>query len=231
MEWRKIAVSLFIILAVVILFLSVYLNLWTFHDVAPYIISGLVASIPTGLIYLLRPSMNIRKTKTSNYIEGTQEQKSVNPILKYGKIIIRNETRGGHGGEYFYSKYFLEIINTVPNTLAHECEAFIDLQNLDLRHINAFWDRNDSEIISIGHKELVKLFTISKFKDDKNHITIKLLFYRKTSYGYLSYIPKEWDSNMNKRLAVPIQSSDANFLSDEIFGKTLLEITQDAVEE
>jgi hypothetical protein len=137
MEWRKIVAGLFVVLAVVILFLGVYLNLWTFHHVAPYIVSGLVASIPAALIYLLRASPNIRKTEISNSIEDTQEQKNVTPILKYGKIIIRNETRKGHGGEYFYSKYFLEIINTVPNTLAHECEAFIDLQNLDLRHINA----------------------------------------------------------------------------------------------
>ncbi len=229
MDWRKIVAGLFIVLAIVILLLGVHSNLWTFHDVAPYIVSGLVGGIPTAVFFILRTSTIIRKT---NNIEATQEQKNVTPNLEYDRIILRTGNSKSHGGEYLYSSYFLEIINTIPNTLAHECETFIELQNTDIKHINAYWDKDNSEITSIGQKELVKLFTISKFKDENNNITTNLIFYKKTSDGYISDIPNEWDDNMNKKLVVQIQSSDAKYpFGDEIFKKTLLEITYETIDE
>ena len=77
MEWRKIVAVLFIPLAVVILFLGVYFNLWTFHDITLYIVSGLVGGIPLALVFISRP----------------QKQKNVTPVLNYGRIIIRKGTR------------------------------------------------------------------------------------------------------------------------------------------
>jgi hypothetical protein len=50
-------------------FFGVYLNLWTFHDISPYIVSALVASIPAAFLYVFRPSTGIGKTKSSNRIK------------------------------------------------------------------------------------------------------------------------------------------------------------------
>ena len=60
------------------------------------------------------------------------------------------------------------------------------------------WDENNSEIISIGHKELVKLFTLSKFKDENNNITTSLYFYKESFDDFLQvFRPTETLQTLN----------------------------------
>ena len=93
------------------------------------------------------------------------------PALTYGRIIIRNSIENQHGGTYRNSTFLLEVTNSTLNTLARNCHASINLQNnTDITDLVGIWNRNNYEAISIGHPELMKLFTVSIFTRRMNVI-------------------------------------------------------------
>jgi heme A synthase len=47
------------------------------------------------------------------------------PDLKYGRPIVRKSTHRAHGGIYNTLEYFIEVVNTTPNTLAQNCEVLL----------------------------------------------------------------------------------------------------------
>jgi len=156
------------------------------------------------------------------------------PSLIYGRIIIRHRTENQHNGTYHNSEYLLEVVNSTPNTVARNCEAVFDLHNnTEISSFVGLWNRNTSPTISIGHPELLKLFTVSLFYIGNRRVDTKLHFYvRSNVEGALDYFDIPYGENMNRELRVLLQSTNANYPSAaDAFNRTIQNIIDNAVEE
>jgi hypothetical protein len=152
------------------------------------------------------------------------------PSLKYGRIIVRHlAPRNEHGGTYHDSLYLLEVINSTPNTVAKNCEATLDLRNNT--EIVGLWNKNDSPRISIGHPELLRLFSVLVFKSHEPDETT-LHFFRLDIEGFLDTFEIPYLENLNEELRVLIQSEDTNYpTATDVFGRTIQFIMNNAVED
>jgi hypothetical protein len=74
------------------------------------------------------------------------------PILRHGKIVVRKSRSETHGGIYNYSRYYVEVINTTPNSLALNCEGSIDFPHAGLSNRSTVWEKNNDYTIEIGQK-------------------------------------------------------------------------------
>jgi hypothetical protein len=152
------------------------------------------------------------------------------PSLKYGRIIVRHlPPRNEHSGTYHDSLYLLEVINSTPNTVAKNCEATLDLRNHT--EIVGLWNKNDSPRISIGHPELLRLFSVLVFKSHEPDETT-LHFFRLDIEGFLNTFKIPYLENLNEELRVLIQSEDTNYPpATDVFGRTIQFIMNNAVED
>jgi hypothetical protein len=230
MRWRRRLVPLiFVPLACGVLFGGTYYKLWTFHDIAPYIVAALIGGIPTTIAYGFKPSINAEGRTITNAATTLVQV----PSLTYGRIIIRHRTENQHGGTYRDSDYLLQVVNSIPNTVARDCEAIFDLHNnTEISNFIGLWNRNNSPTISIGHPELLKLFTVSLFYVGNRRVDTKLHFYvRSNVEGALDYFDIPYGENMNRELRVLLQSTNANYPPADAFNRTIQNIIDNAVEE
>jgi hypothetical protein len=173
-----------------------------------------------------------QKSKTPRNPVAVQEQKI--PSLTYGRIIIRQTSEKEHGGTYHYSLYLLEISNTTPNTEAINCQGFLDLHNNpEIRDHIALWNKNSSDKIPIGHREFLRLFTVSKFYIGNRRVDTKLLFDKKSNIdAAFDYWNVPYTESMNRELRVLLQSENAHYPSiTEAFNKTIQYIIDNAIED
>ena len=152
------------------------------------------------------------------------------PSLKYGRIIVRHlPPRNEHGGTYHDSLYLLEVINSMPNTVARNCEATLDLPNTT--EIVGLWNKNNYPRISIGHPELLRLFSVLVFKSHEPDETT-LCFFRLDIKSFLNTFEIPYPENLNLELRVLIQSEDANYpTATGVFSRTIKFIINNAVED
>jgi hypothetical protein len=152
------------------------------------------------------------------------------PSLKYGRIIVRHlPPRNEHSGTYHDSLYLLEVINSTPNTVARNCDATLDLPNNT--EIVGLWNKNDSPRISIGHPELLRLFSVLVFKSDEPDETT-LRFFRLDIEGFLDTFKLPYLENLKNELRVLIQCESASYPSaTDVFSKTIQFIMNNAVED
>ena len=125
-------------------------------------------------------------------------------------------------------------MNSIPNTVARDCEAIFDLHNnTEISNFVGLWNRNNYPTISIGHPELLKLFTVSLFYIGNRRVDTKLHFYvRSNVEGALDYFDIPYGENMNRELRVLLQSTNANYPSAaDAFNRTIQNIIDNAVEE
>lgn len=150
--------------------------------------------------------------------------------LKYGRIIVRHPPpRNEHGGTCHDSLFLLEVINSMPNTVARNCEATLDLRNNT--EIVGLWNKNDSPRISIGHPELLRLFSVLVFKSHEPDETT-LRFFRCDIEGFLDTFEISYLENLNRELRVLIQCEKASYPTDtDVFSRTIQFIMNNAVED
>jgi hypothetical protein len=152
------------------------------------------------------------------------------PSLKYGKIIVRHlPPTNQHGGTYHDSIYLLEVINSTPSTVARNCEATLDLPNST--EIVGLWNKNNSQRISIGHPELLRLFSVLVFKSDE-HDETTLRFLKLGIDGLLDTFEIPYPGSLNRELRVLIQSEDTYYPTGmDVFSRTIQFIMNNAVED
>jgi hypothetical protein len=151
------------------------------------------------------------------------------PSLVYGKIVVIRDTTNQHGGTYYDSTYLLEIINSVPSMVATNCEATLDLP--DNTEIVGLWNKNDSPRISIGHPELLRLFSVLVFKSHEPDETT-LRFFRWDIEAFLDTFEISYLENLNRELRVLIQCEKASYPTDtDVFSRTIQFIMNNAVED
>jgi hypothetical protein len=164
---------------------------------------------------------------------STMAQEQV-PYLVYGKIVVTKSVLEQHGGKYHDSLYLLEISNTAPNTVATNCQASLDLHNNPkIKNFVAFWNKNRSDKISIGHPEFLRLFTVSLFYQGNGLVETKLLFDKKYIDGVLEYFSVPYTDSLNQELRVLLQAEHGTHYPppSEAFTRTIKYITDNAVEE
>lgn len=204
--------------------------------VIPFVWRGVIVAVGIGIISLsvIIPRRPHASAQSRTQPETERSTTPAFPSLTYGRIIIKHNMESQHQGTYHYSDYFLEVMNSTPNTVAKNCQASFDLyNNSDITDFVAFWNKNNSDIISIGHPELLKLFTVSIFYKGNRRVDTKLLFYIKSkSEDDLDYFNIPYGENMNRELCVLLQSENARYPSStEAFCKTIKYIIDNSVEE
>jgi hypothetical protein len=149
---------------------------------------------------------------------STRAQEQV-PSLVYGRIVVISNTINQHGGTYYDSTYLLEIINSTANTVARSCEATLDLPNNT--EIVGLWNKNNSPRISVGHPELLRLFSVLVFKSHEPDETT-LRFFRLDIEGFLDTFEIPYLENLNEKLRVLIQSENASYpTGTDVFSRTI----------
>lgn len=150
------------------------------------------------------------------------------PILQYGRLIVRKSTYYKHDET---SRFFVEVVNTVPDTLAEKCQGSITLSESDIINRITWWDKNDEPTIDIGQTEFLNLFRIIVFKDEKGTESPPRLYFSHP----LSLDAEDEESrrtyveSLDKKLSLLMQSSNASFPEVKSFNKTIKEIIRDAV--
>jgi hypothetical protein len=158
-----------------------------------------------SIIFIARRSRASLQPEKERSTASTTAQEQV-PSLVYGKIVVRRNTTNQHGGTYYDSIYLLEVINSMPNTVARNCEATFDLRNnTRISNLIGLWNKNDSPRISIGHPELLRLFSVLVFKSHEPDETT-LRFFRLDIDGVLDTFEIPYIENLNRELRVLIQS-------------------------
>ena len=124
-------------------------------------------------------------------------------------------------GTYHDSIYLLEVINSPANRVARNCEATLDLPNTT--EIVGLWNKNNYPRISIGHPELLRLFSVLVFKSHEPD---------ETTLRFLDTFQIPYVENLNRELRVLIQSEDATRpTGTDVFCKTIQFIMNNAVED
>ena len=184
------------------------------------------------------------KSQNLQLICGRQNVKALTPFeekaqpekahLVYGKIVVRKSVMEQHQGKYHDSLYLLEISNTTPNTMAINCQASLDLHN-NPRIIDfvALWNKGLSDKISIGHRELLRLFTVSSFYEENRPVETELLFDKKSYIeDVLDSVSIPYTESLNQELRVFLQAEKAYYpTATEVFTRTIKHIIDNAVEE
>ena len=128
--------------------------------------------------------------------------------------------------------YFVEVVNTIPNTVARNCRGSITLSKSSITNRSTVWEKN-YETIDIGHREFLYLFTLDVFRDEKETELTRLYFSHPLSLDPVDEKSRQaYDENLHKKLSVLIQSDNAGFPSEtQSFSKTIHQIIYDAVED
>jgi hypothetical protein len=206
-----------------------------------FIIGGIAAkdfttAVAVSLTLLILPlAIFMFRPEIEKLIESRKESLSQQqPVLTYGRIIVRRTTELEHGGIYHKRSYHLEVINTSHNTVARNCTGSIDIPETKIRNYAATWERNRSETIHIGHRELLNLFRVSVFRREYAPEAPETRLYFDT--GRLDYVDKaseeRFTNSLDRSLTVLIQSHNADFPPEtESFSRTVRQIIDEAVEE
>jgi hypothetical protein len=139
-------------------------------------------------------------------------------------------------GTYHDSIYLLKVINSPANRVARNFEATLDLPHNT--EIVGLWNKNDDPRISIGHPELLRLFSVLVFKSHEPDETT-LRFFKldtdgadETTLRFLDTFQIPYVENLNRELRVLIQSEDATHpTGTDVFCKTIQFIMNNAVED
>jgi hypothetical protein len=67
------------------------------------------------------------------------------PILTYGKIKVGRTRHQMHGGIYDDRRYFIEVINTISNTVAKNCQGSITVFGTEIANSSRVWEKNYQE--------------------------------------------------------------------------------------
>jgi hypothetical protein len=160
---------------------------------------------------------------------GVPQTQTPSPSINYGRIIVRNTRQGMHGGIYDERRYYVEVINKTPNTVARNCKGSLDTPTEEVRDHSMIWE-NGSETIDIGHNGLLYLFEVAIFNKYSER-TLTLLHFHGQQRIVDSTAEKSYNNKLDKILRVLIQSENARFPSEsESLRKTIREIINEAVQ-
>jgi hypothetical protein len=153
------------------------------------------------------------------------ENLPVDPNLQFGRLCVKKRPEYMHGGRYDRSFYYVEI-NTVPSTVASNCQGSI---TLDSNTYSTIWEKNESYNISIAHGELLYLFETSVFTSGSNQVT--RLYFKWGIHTVGDEAIHDYNNNLDKQLTVLIQSDNATFPSEpESFKRTIRQIIHESIE-
>jgi hypothetical protein len=136
-----------------------------------------------------------------------------------------------HGGVYDSKKYYIEVINTTPNTVAKNCTGSISITGRP--DIITAWEKGTSETIEIGHKEFLHLFSVSVFSKESHLPETRLYFYSREGADIVNEAAQtRYTDNLDRKITILIKSENAHFPSrSESFSKTIRQIINEAVYE
>lgn len=183
------------------------------------------AIIIAGSLFVIF-SPNIKKKQ-----HGTRPPS--NPVLTYGRIIVRGTTNPQHRGVYRRSTYFVEVVNNTANTTARNCRGSITLLGSHIINRRTVWENNNRESIDIGHREYLYLFKVETFRTQEGPESTRLYFTRPTDIDFVDEESRDtYNENLDRRLNVLIHSDNAHFPTEaNSFSRTVRQIINDALEE
>jgi len=201
-----------------------------------FILIALVGAVIIIYDKLIRPDTKqktVSVTKNESETLSTRQKLIQKPRLEFGRIIVRKQTQRMHGGLYDIGNYFVEVINTTPNTVAKNCNGSIDLVGTEIRIQVTVWEKDRLKIIDIGHRELLHLFRVSVFTKELDRPETRLYFYNRSGLDIIDKkAQEEYNDRLNKQLTVLIQSENAFFPSpSESISRTIHQVIVEAVEE
>jgi hypothetical protein len=135
------------------------------------------------------------------------------PSIKFGRVIVKNRTPRMHGGTYDDGYYYVEVINEVPNTVAQGCKGSINMSTEQITH-SVKWE-DGSQTAKIGHKALLYLFFISKFKQESKG-TRTFFYFPWENHQVSDMAEQAYENRLDKNLKVFIQSDNAKFPSEPL---------------
>jgi hypothetical protein len=154
----------------------------------------------------------------------------VQPSINYGRIIVRNTRQSTHDGVYDERRYYVEIVNETPNTVARNCRGSLDMPTEEIRGYTTVWE-NRSATIDIGHDELLYLFDVTVFNKEAER-TLTLLYFHGQERIVDRRAEDSYNNKLDRRLKVLIQSENARFPSEpESLNMTIRQIINDALQE
>jgi hypothetical protein len=94
------------------------------------------------------------------------------------------------------------------------------------------WEKGETEIIDIGHREFLHLFRVSVFSREPQTSETRLYFYNRRRPDIVDEAAIErYAQSLDKKISPLIQSEKAHFPSEsETFSKTIRQIIEDAQE-
>ena len=157
---------------------------------------------------------------------------ATHPILKYGNLFVRKSAHYEHSGVFRNSTYFVEVLNTIPNSSAKNCRGSITLSGSGIINRSRVWEKDYQITIDIGHREFLHLFEVSVFRDENGIESTRLYFSHPLSLVAVDEISRNtYDESLDKKLSVLIQSDNTSFPTEtESFKKSIRQIILDAVE-
>lgn len=154
------------------------------------------------------------------------ENLPADPNLQFGRLCVKKRADDMHGGRYDRSFYYIEIVNTVPSTVASNCQGSI---TLDSNTYSTIWEKNRSYTIPVAHKELLYLFETSVFTNGSNQVT--RLYLKWGIHTVDNKAIHDYNNNIDKLMTVLIQSGNAKFPSEaDSLKKTIRQIIHESIE-
>ena len=117
------------------------------------ILAGGIVVILVSIFTYRIPRIEQQSQAQSTFKPETQILQT--PDLKYGRPIVRKSTHRAHGGIYNTLEYFIEVVNTTPNTLAQNCEGSITVSGTGIINQATVWKRDYQPTINIDHREFL----------------------------------------------------------------------------
>ncbi len=179
------------------------------------------------------------KVHTSESIRTIQEPRrddilpqGANPVLAYGRTIVRRTRMQQHGGVYRRSTYFVEVTNSIPNTTARNCRGSLTIHGSNIINQRTVWE-NHQESIDIGHNEYLFLFKVETFRTETGPESTRLYFTRPTAIDPVDEESRDtYDENLDREITVLVQSENGSFpVEENSLTRTIRQIINNSINE
>jgi hypothetical protein len=181
---------------------------------------GLLLAVPSILFFIF-----------ANKSRDQSGMQILRARLQFGELVVRNTSFDQHGGTYYHSIYFLEVVNNAPNTVAENCRGSITVFGTQIANRSSIWEKNYKENIEIAHKEFLYLFKVSVFKQQKMEDQTRLYFSYPTAVDLVDETGiRSYEENIDREMSVSIQSITASFPTMP-FSRTIRQIIREVIRE
>jgi hypothetical protein len=132
-----------------------------------------------------------------DWYKDKREQES-KPTLEYGDVVVTKIPTKTHNEEYDTLNYFLNIIMSSGEGVATDCHAFLSVPKLGIEHWPLFWGDGPAQIVSIGDKEKLHLFTVYDYHRYKS------LLWHNPTMNYLKKDDRRYEDIIDSELEVKL---------------------------